>query len=249
MTHTWALFAREVKRFQKIWLDTVLSPIVSIVLYFSVFGFVVGDRSIGGMSYLVFIYTGLLAMNLLNSSFSNPAFALIIAKNVGTIADLQVIPLKPWKVGIAYALAAVVRSIVTLAIAVLVTVWFVPGMMLVHPFILLISVLLIGLLMGMFGVIIGMYAKNFEALTFMTSFVLQPLMFFSGVFYPVSTLPGVWAKIAMLNPIHHMINLIRYSVMGYADADPLLSFGVMIGLGVFLFILMQIVTNRYLRAA
>ncbi len=120
MNYMWALYAREVKRFQKIWLDTVFSPIISIILYFMVFGIVVGDRSVAGMSYLVFIYTGLLAMNLLNSSFANPAFALIIAKNVGTIADLQVVPLKPWQVGIAFALAAVTRSVITLFIAVVV---------------------------------------------------------------------------------------------------------------------------------
>lgn len=79
----WALYAREVKRFQKIWIDTVFNPIVSIGLYLGVFGIVTSGRAIGSLPYLTFVYTGLLAMLIVNSSFSNPSFALVIAKNLG----------------------------------------------------------------------------------------------------------------------------------------------------------------------
>ena len=87
MTYMWALYAREVKRFQKIWMDTVFSPIVSTILFLSVFGIVAGGQDVDSIPYLLFIYVGLLSMNVVNSSFSNPAFALVIGKNTGTIAD------------------------------------------------------------------------------------------------------------------------------------------------------------------
>src|SRR5947207_2858033 len=118
MTYMWALVAREVQRFRKLWLDTILSPIVSLVLYLAVFGVVVGQRSIGGVGYLAFVYSGLLAMGAVNSSFSNPAFALVIAKNVGTFTDLQMVPIAPWQVGIGYTIAAAIRGIFTTVVAI-----------------------------------------------------------------------------------------------------------------------------------
>lgn len=134
MTFMWALYAREVQRFRKLLLDTIFSPIVSMVLYLAVFGVVSKSQTIDGISFLTFIYTGLLGMIMVNSGFSNPGFALIIAKNLGSIVDLQVAPIKSWQVGIAYALAALTRGLLTLTLAVALTIWFIPGMQIAHPF-------------------------------------------------------------------------------------------------------------------
>ncbi|PKL75783.1 MAG: hypothetical protein CVV27_13595, partial [Candidatus Melainabacteria bacterium HGW-Melainabacteria-1] len=158
MTYMWALYAREVKRFRKLLLDTIFSPIVSMVLYLAIFGVVTSNRQIEGISFLAFIYTGLLGMILVNSGFSNPGFALIIAKNLGSIVDLQITPIKAWQVGIAYALAALTRGLLTLLLAIGLTVWFIPGMRLEHPLLLLGVALLTGLQYGMLGVIFGMWA-------------------------------------------------------------------------------------------
>lgn len=244
----WALYAREVKRFQKIWMDTVFSPIVSSMLYLSVFGIVAGGQMIGDVNYLLFIYTGLLAMNMVNASFSNPAFALIIGKNTGTIVDLQLAPIKPWGIGIAYALAALTRALITVALAVLVTGWFIPDFGLAHPLVLLPALLLTGLEFGMLGVVFGMWAKGFESLTFMTTFIMQPMIFLAGVFYPLSQLPTPWNIISNFNPLHHNINLLRYAVTGYADGDPLTSFLVIMGLSLGLCMLMHVVTKAKIRA-
>jgi ABC-2 type transport system permease protein len=243
----WALYAREVKRFQKIWLDTVFSPIVSVVLYLGVFGIVAAGRSIGDLPYVTFVYTGLLAMMIVNSSFSNPSFALIIAKNVGNIVDLQVVPIKPWRIGIAYALAALTRGLITLAIALVVTAWFIPALSLAHPLYLVLGLVITGIEFGMLGVTFGFLAKNFEALTFMTTFIMQPMIFLAGVFYPVSTLPGIWSKISLFNPIHHNVNIIRYGITGYSDLAPLVSLGVIAVFGVALFVVMQIVAKKKVR--
>ena len=246
-TNMWALYAREVKRFQKIWLDTVFSPIVSIVLYLGVFGIVASGRTIGALPYVTFVYTGLLAMMIVNSSFSNPSFALIIAKNVGNIIDLQVAPMKPWRIGIAYALAALTRGLITLLIALLVTAWFIPALGIAHPLYLLAGLTITGIEFGMLGVTFGFLAKNFEALTFMTTFIMQPMIFLAGVFYPVATLPGIWSKVSLFNPIHHNVNVLRYAITGYSDLNPLVSLAVIAGLGVVLFVVMHFTTKRSIR--
>lgn len=243
----WALYAREVKRFQKIWMDTVLSPIVSIGLYLSVFGIVAGGRTINGLPYLTFIYTGLLGMMIINSSFSNPSYALIISKNVGNIIDLQLAPIVPWRIGIAYSLAAFTRGMIILFIALIFTIWFIPGLSLYHPLYLIVGLVLTGVEFGMLGVTFGFLAKNFESLTFMTTFIMQPMIFLAGVFYPVSTLPHPWSTISLFNPIHHNINVLRYAVTGYSDLNPLTSLAVIFIFSTILFITMQWAAKHSLR--
>lgn len=247
MTGMWALYAREVKRFQKIFLDTVFSPLVTVGLYLGVFGVVAGDRVIGGLPYLAFVYVGLLAMMLINSSFSNPSFALIISKNVGSIIDLQLVPIRNWQIGIAYALAALTRGIITLGIAILATVWFIdlPGIQ--HPLLALLAIILTGVEFGMLGVAFGFWAKNFESLTFMTTFIMQPMIFLAGVFYPIATLPHPWNIVSQFNPIHHNINFIRFAVTGYSDGAAWISIVVVTTMTIVIFCVMNFVTRRNLR--
>lgn len=246
-TYMWALYAREVKRFQKIWLDTIMSPMVSLLLYLAVFGVITGERLVDGHSYLSFVYTGLITMVVVNSSFSNPSFALVISKNLGTIVDLQVAPIKPWGIGIAYALAAFTRGLCIVLIALAATVWFVPGFAVTYPLMVILSIFITGFQFGMFGVVFGMWAKNFEALTFITTFVLQPMIFLAGVFYPISTLPDPWSKISLFNPLHHNVNLFRYGFLGYADTNPWISLGVVVMISMVLFSIMNLFTKRMIR--
>lgn len=243
----WALYAREVKRFQKIWIDTVFNPIVSIALYLGVFGIVTSGRAVGSLPYLTFVYTGLLAMIIVNSSFSNPSFALVIAKNLGNIIDLQLAPIAVWRIGIAYAMAAFTRGVITVVIALLATIWFIPGLGLpAHPLYFLFALFITGLEFGMLGVAFGFWAKNFEALTLMTSFVMQPMIFLAGVFYPVANLPHPWNVISLFNPIHHNINFFRYSLTDYSDLNPAVSVLVMLGFSMLFFVAMQISAKRNL---
>lgn len=222
-TYFWALYGRETKRFRKLWMDTLFNPIVSVGLYLLIFGVLLGTQRIGSVNALTFVYSGLLSMVLVNSSFSNPGFALVIARNLGSIADLQLAPLKPWSIGLAYALAALTRAVITLIMALILTAWFVPELGVVHPFYLIPIILINGLLFGFIGVIFGMKARGFEALTFTTTFVLQPMIFLAGVFYPVSRLPAPWDTISLFNPLHHTVNLMRYAILGYQDVDVRIS--------------------------
>ncbi len=158
-TFAWALYAREVKRFQKIWLDTLASPIISTILYLVIFGVVAGNRAVPGTTYPAFVYAGLLGMMMINSSFANPVFALILSKNVGTIIDIQQAPIAPWQVGIAYSFAAFTRGFFTVIVATLLTVWFIPGIALLHPIVFILGLILTGLQFGMLGVTIGLLLK------------------------------------------------------------------------------------------
>lgn len=248
MTYLWALYAREVMRVRKLWMDMVFSPIVSLGLYLMVFGVVTGGQMIDGIGYLPFVYSGLLTMTVVNGSFSSPAFSLMIAKNVGTIVDLQLVPLRAWKVGTAYALAALTRGIVTLMIAFICTVWFVPGLSLAHPFVFLAALFLTGFQFGVLGVILGLSVKVFEGLNFAMTFVLQPMIFLAGVFYPIATLPHPWNIISSFNPIHHNVNLFRYGLTGYADISPWISLAVTVGFCVVFFIMMQLRARKILQA-
>ena len=246
-TYTWALYAREVKRFQKIWLDTLATPIVSTVLYLVIFGVVAGGRTIPGTTYPAFVYAGLLGMMMVNSSFSNPTFALILSKNVGTIIDIQLAPIAPWQVGIAYSLAAFTRGLFTVIAATLITMWFIPGASLVHPIMFILGLLVTGMQFGMLGVTTGLLVKNFETLTLIMTFVMQPMIMLAGVFYPVSTLPAPWAFVSQLNPLHHNINLLRYGMIGYSDVNPLISLAVALGVAVIVFVLMNNIAVRALK--
>lgn len=246
-TNMWALYAREVKRFQKIWIDTVFNPIVSIALYLGVFGIVTSGQQVGTLPYLTFVYTGLLAMLVVNSSFSNPSFALVIAKNLGNIIDLQLAPIAVWRIGLAYAMAAFTRGVITVVIALVATIWFIPGLGIpTHPIYFLLALFLTGLEFGMLGVAFGFWAKNFEALTLMTTFVMQPMIFLAGVFYPIANLPQPWNIISLFNPIHHNINFFRYSLTGYADVNPFISVLVILGFSTVFFIVMQFMAKRNL---
>jgi len=246
MQYSWALYAREVKRFQKILLDTLLSPIVSLLLYLSVFGVILGNSFVFGIPYVSYVYVGLLTMSLVNASFSNPAFALVIGKNLGTNVDLQVVPLRPFGIAFAYAFAAATRGMLTLVVAVLITVWFVPSITILNPLLLIVTLVMTGLLFGCLGVIFGAYAKNFEALTFVTSFVLQPMIFLAGTFYPISSLPGFWQTVAAWNPVHHVMNAVRYSVFGISDSNVFVSYGVLVGLLGIVLVLSHVFTKKFL---
>lgn len=245
----WALYAREVYRFRQLFIDTVLGPIVSLGLYLVVFRIILNSNQFTAVDDLSFIYAGLLAMIVVNNSFSNPGFALVIAKNVGSIIDLHLVPIPHWQIGIGYALAALTRGVVTLGFATLCTVWFVPEMTLLHPLGFLVVVGVVGIEFGMLGVIFGMWAKDFSALTLMMTFILQPMVFLAGLFYPISRLPTPWPAISLLNPLFHHMNLFRYTLIGYTDAPVWISSIVILFLGIGLFLMMYWSTKKKIREA
>jgi ABC-2 type transport system permease protein len=157
------------------------------------------------------------------------------------------VPIRNWKIGIAYALAGLTRGFITLGIAVLATVWFIPLHTIAHPVLLLAGVAITGIEFGMLGVAFGFWAKSFESLTILTTFIMQPMIFLAGVFYPIATLPAPWNIVSQFNPIHHNVNIIRYAATGYSDGSVMVSAIVVCAISALFFALMNFVTRRNLR--
>lgn len=219
------LFRREATRFRKIMVDTVISPVVSNLLYLIIFNIAVSGRDINGISYIQFLAPGLIAMTLINSSFSNPSFALVISKFAGTISDILITPLTGAQIVLAYVGAAMVRAIITAFATLLVILIFTHLEIYSIPLALL-SAFITSFFFGTIGVIFGYFAKQFDNLTLMTTFIMTPMLFLGGVFYPVSNLTEPWRTISLFNPLLYFIDFFRFSVLGVHFIEPKISFSV-----------------------
>lgn len=216
------LFRREVTRFSKILVDTTVSPIISNLLYLIVFSVALAERKINGVSYIQFLAPGLICMTLINSSFSNPSFAFVIAKFAGTIMDLLISPLTGIQIVLAYVGAAIVRALFTASLTLMVILFFTHIDLYSLPMTIMTAVLT-SFFFGTMGVIFGYMAKQFDSLTVITTFVMTPMSFLGGVFYPISTLPPFWKSVSLFNPMFYFIDLFRYSVIGTYTIEPSIS--------------------------
>lgn len=228
------LFRREVTRFRKIIIDTTVSPVISNLLYLIIFNMAVSGREVQGISYIEFLAPGLITMTLINSSFSNPSFALIIAKFSGTISDILIAPLSGTQIVLAYVGAAIVRAVVT-AFATLVVILMFTHLSIYSIGLTIVAGLLTSFFFGTLGVIFGYFAKQFDNLTLMTTFIMTPMSFLGGVFYPVSNLTEPWRTISLFNPMLYFIDFFRFSVLGIHYIDPYISFGIAVLANIILF--------------
>jgi len=218
---TWMLFRREIKRFLSILGQSILSPVLSTLLYFLVFGFSLGQRidTVQGIDYIDFIAPGLVTMALINNSFFNASFSFFLGKIHGSIVDLLASPIGPVQILLAYCAAAVLRGMITGSI-----IWLISGLMgadtLYSPLTAFGFMIGSSFVFGLFGLTTAILATEFEHINFIPSFVMMPLSFLGGVFYSTSMLPEFWAKISHFNPILYIVNGIRYGMTGVSDVPP-----------------------------
>ncbi|MBC7473211.1 MAG: ABC transporter permease [Candidatus Sericytochromatia bacterium] len=204
------LFRRETTRFRKIIIDTTVSPIISNVLYLIIFNVAVSGRQVQGVDYIKFLAPGLITLTLINSAFSNPSFALVIAKFSGSISDILIAPLTGTQIVLAYVGAAMVRALVT-AFATLLVILLFTHLNVEHIGLAILGAFLTSFFFGTLGAIFGYFAKQFDSMTMMTTFIMTPMSFLGGVFYPVSALKGIWQTVSRFNPMLYFIDLMRYS--------------------------------------
>lgn len=225
---TMTLFKRESMRFLKVYMQTIFAPVVNNLLYFAVFGLSLHRAipSIHGITYLQFMVPGLVAMGLVNNAYQNPSSSIILMKYQGIIGDLMSIPLKRIEIFLAFITSAVLRSFIVGGITLITSLFFVSFPYTSIPVILL-SAFLIALFFGFLGLFIGIWAKEFDNQAFIQTFIIMPLTFLGGVFYPVSSLPGVFSTIAQFDPIVHMVNLLRYGFTGVQEISIGISFSVL----------------------
>jgi len=215
---TWMLFRRELMRFLTILGQTIISPVISTLLYFSVFGLSLGQRidTVQGIPYMDYLVPGLVMMSLLMNAFFNSAFSFFLGKIHGTIVDLLASPIGPGQIMLAYIAAAIVRGMLTGG-----TIWLISAFLgaetLHAPWVTIFFMLGASYCFGLLGLTISIFAKEFEHVNFVPSFVLMPLTFLGGVFYSISMLPETWAMISRFNPVLYIINGIRYGMIGISD--------------------------------
>ncbi|MCH8474004.1 MAG: ABC transporter permease [Opitutales bacterium] len=228
---TYALLVREIQRFMKIAGQSIVSPVLTTLLYFVVFGFSLGSRlqEIEGIPYIDFLVPGLMMLNLINNAFLNSSFSLFIAKIHGAIVDVLVTPLTPLQIIMAYVGASVVRAVVTGLI-----IWLVASLMgagtVAYPLFTIVFMLLTAIGFALFGIIVAIYSETFDQINLLPSFFLMPLTFLGGVFYSISMLPPFWQAVSLANPILYMINGLRYGMTGVSDVSPWIGLGILTAL-------------------
>jgi len=241
----WTLLKKELLRFLKVSIQTLLAPVLSAFLYLLIFSHVL-DRRVevyGDVAYAAFLVPGLIMMSVLQNAFSNSSSSLIQSKIMGSLFFVLVTPITYIEFLFAYLLAAMIRGL-----AVGLGVWAVScvfSVVIPHSwgFMLLFAVLGCAL-MGTFGVVAGIWAEKFDHLAAFQNFLIMPLTFLSGVFYSIHSLPPVWQTLSKFNPFFYMIDGFRYGFFGTSDVSPWLSLSVVTGA----FIIIAILTIKLLQS-
>jgi ABC-2 type transport system permease protein len=221
------LFYKEIIRFWKVLLQTVLAPVLTALLYLLIFSHVLEShvQVYPGVSYTAFLMPGLIMMSVLQNAFANSSSSLIQSKQSGNIVFVLLPPLSHLEFFSAYLLAAIVRGIVV-GLGVLVVGLFFADLQFAHPLWILVFAVAASAAFGAVGIVSGIWADKYDHLAGVQNFVVMPLTFLSGVFYSIHSLPPFWQQLSNYNPVFYMIDGFRYGFFGVADVDPWLSFAV-----------------------
>lgn len=230
MIQFWTLYVREVRRFWRVIGQTVATPIVNSTLYLLIFGVSLG-KSIqlnNNLSYLAFLIPGLVMMAALNNAFQNSSSSVFNSKFNGDLQDLRVIPLSSKQIVWAYAFGGMTRGflvgLVTFIVGEIFHYMTLGTLLSIHNFGFLLLFLMIGsLAFAMLGVSISFWAKSFDQLSAIGSFVLLPLMYLGGVFFSLKNLHPYWQTLSQANPLLYFINGVRYGLVGFSDVDVMTS--------------------------
>jgi len=225
------LCEREIVRFLKLWMQTLVAPVVSSLLFIIVFGLALGDRiaGIGGIPYKQFIVPGLVVQAVLTAAFSNNASTVMQARMDRFINDVLSSPLRWWEVNIGLAIGGLVRGLLTglilLVVAVVLT-----GVGVAQPLVLVTATVLVLIAFAQAGVITGIYANSWDAMAFITQLVILPLSFLGGTFYSISRLPDAWQAVSHANPIFYLVQAYRIGFLGHGDVPAWVALLVLAGL-------------------
>ncbi|QOC22526.1 ABC transporter permease [Wenzhouxiangella sp. AB-CW3] len=230
------ILIKEITRILRIWPQTLLPPMITMSLYFVIFGAIIGRRvgEMGGMPYLDFIVPGLIMLSVITNSYGNITSSFFGAKFGKHIEELLVSPLPPWIILAGYVSGAVFRALTVGILVWLVAIWF-SGFHIHNVAITLSMLLFTAVTFALAGFINAVYAQKFDDISIIPTFVLQPMTYLGGVFFTVGLLPGVTEQIAMGNPILYMVNAFRYGMLGVSDVSLWLAYAIVIGFGSVLF--------------
>jgi ABC-2 type transport system permease protein len=235
MTHPnlialYTIVRREIARILRIWGQTLVPPAITMTLYFLIFGTLIGRRigSMGGFDYMDFIVPGLVMMAIIQNAYGNISSSFFGAKFGRHVEELLVSPLPNWVILLGYVTGAVLRGLLV-GIIVLGIAMFFTKVRIPHPLITLSTVLLAATVFALAGFVNAVYAKKFDDIAIVPTFILTPLTYLGGVFYSVSLLPPLWERVSWFNPVLHMVNAFRYGLLGVSDVPRWIAYAVMIG--------------------
>jgi len=229
------ILRREVHRILRIWGQTLVPPAITMTLYFVIFGNLVGARigEMGGYRYIDYIVPGLIMMSVIQNAYGNIVSSFFGAKFQRFVEEMLVAPMPPWVILAGYVGGALARAamvgVIVLAIGMCFT-----KIQLHHPLVTLSTLFLTAIVFAFAGFINAMYAKKFDDIAIVPTFVLTPLTYLGGVFYSVDLLPPFWERVSHANPILYMVNAFRYGLLGTSDVDLGVAYAVMIGFAVVL---------------
>jgi len=220
---------REVHRILRIWGQTLVPPAITMTLYFLIFGNLIGSRigSMGGFTYMDFIVPGLVMMSIIQNSYGNISSSFFGAKFGRHIEELLVAPLPPWVILTGYVAGAVLRGLAVGAIVLVIAMFF-TRVRIPHPWVTLSTVLLGATIFSLAGFVNAVYARKFDDIAIVPTFILTPLTYLGGVFYSVNLLPPFWQHASHANPILYMVNAFRYGLLGVSDVPIGVSYAVML---------------------
>ncbi|MCO7231434.1 ABC transporter permease [Cobetia sp. Dlab-2-AX] len=245
------IVVKEVRRFTRIWPQTLLPPSITMTLYFVIFGNLIGSRigTMDGISYMDYIVPGLIMMSVITNSYSNVASSFFSNKFQRSIEELMVSPLPSWIILLGYIIGGAVRGlgvgIIVTAVAFLFT-----DLDIHHPILTVVVVVLTALLFSIGGFINALFARKFDDISIIPTFVLTPLTYLGGVFYSIHMLPEFWQAVSLANPILYMVNTFRYGILGVSDISvgPAMAAIVAFIIGLFAFALWLLERGKGIRS-
>lgn len=241
----YTLLQKEIRRFLRVASQTLVTPVITASLYLFIFGATLGERInvVEGFSYAQFVIPGLILMGIINNSFANVASSLFMSRYLGNIVDLMVTPITPAQLILAYTMAAMIRGLAVGLIVWLISTLF-ASLPWAYPASALLMAVMASFLFAQFGIIAAIYAQNFDSLAMYTNFIILPLIYLGGVFYPISILPPPWAGLSHLNPLFYLIDGFRYALLGTGDLSFTLSFAVSGAIAAALFVWAALLIGR-----
>jgi len=241
------LYGKECRRFIKVWLQTIVAPTVTSMLFLAVFALAIGRavQEIGGVSFLEFMAPGLIVMAMMQNSFANTSSSLMISKVQGNVVDVLMPPLSPGELLVGFAFGGVTRGLSVALVLSLVMLIFVDlnvhhlGFMLLHA-------VAASLMLALLGLLTAIWAEKFDQLAAVTNFVVTPLAFISGTFYSIERLPEPLLTASKFNPFFYLIDGFRYGMIGHADGSLAIGAAVVLGcVAVMWLICLRILTKGY----
>ena len=236
---------KEILRFSRIWMQTLIPPVVMVALYFIIFGNLIGQRigDMDGMNYIDFIMPGLVMMSIITNSYANVVSSFYSAKHSYYIEEMLIAPIPNIVILLGYVTGGVVRGL-SVGVAVTVVSLIFTDFYIDNPFIVLIVAFLTAFLFSLAGLINAVYANSYDHIAIIPTFVLTPLTYLGGIFYSIKLLPEFWQQVSLINPVLYMVNSFRFGFRGISDIDLSLAIGVILFFILVLFSFCMILLQR-----